>query len=141
MPLIIQTKVRTSQRSGKNLLIEPKETTSPRGSEKMSVRINSLHVAAKPTSRFCVTSRNKSISNPLTQNPAGQNPAGKNVVSILFGDKVYLILFRKRLKRAVGKEFVGCFVNLINKAAAGTEAYCQHFLGKDKTVDYHKVGI
>ena len=51
---MIQTKVRVSHRSGLNLLIEPKHTTSPKGNDSTSVAAKSNTVVPKPSSRRSV---------------------------------------------------------------------------------------
>jgi len=50
VPLIIQTKVRVTQRSGVKRVIEPKDIMSPKGKANTSVRMNIRHVSPNPCS-------------------------------------------------------------------------------------------
>lgn len=60
---MIQTKISTNIFKGLNLLIEPKQITSPSGNDMTSVNINNKHVKPKPSNKYKVTSR-KLIYNP-----------------------------------------------------------------------------
>ena len=70
VPRIIQTTVLVSHRRGVNLLMEPKETTSPRGTAPISVITNSFKVCRKPSFKAPVTVKNinHSLAVPLLQN-------------------------------------------------------------------------
>ena len=55
---MIHTKVRVSSRRGENLLMEPKQTTSPRGMAKTRVSTKTLMLSTKPISSSIVTGMN-----------------------------------------------------------------------------------
>ena len=55
---MIQTKMRASQRIGANLLIEPKHTIKPKGSDTTSVAANRSTVVPNPSRRVIVICEN-----------------------------------------------------------------------------------